>query len=104
MKFRIKMIVDPGDKTVMKATISKVDAKGFESVDKMVLEGETVEVDCNVVAGEYLKVAELLPPMIIEDMATKPATWEDVASALKENAPPPPTTATPKKEESKAHR
>jgi hypothetical protein len=101
MKFKIKMLVEPGNKFVTKGVITKVDAKGVESVDQMILEGEKVEVDCNVAAGEALMVRELPPPMKVEDMATKPATWEDVAEAAKAAQPPPPTTPTPKTEHPK---
>jgi hypothetical protein len=96
MKFKIKMLPDPGDKFIKKAVITKVDAKGVESVDQMVLEGEKVEVDCNVGVDESLRVRELPPPMKVEDMATKPMTWEDVHEKIEASKPPPPTTPEPK--------
>jgi hypothetical protein len=76
------MIPDPGDLSIVKGIITKVDAKGVEHVDQMVLEGETVEAECRIEEGDTLKVTELLPPMKIEDMATKPMTWEDVRDEI----------------------
>jgi hypothetical protein len=82
MKFKIRMMPDRGDLTIVKGIIVKINTKGVELPDQMVLEGETVEVDCQVEVGEVLKVYELLPPVKIEDMATKPVTWEDVRDTI----------------------
>ena len=83
MKFKIRMMVEPGDKTINKAVITRIDEKGVKSLEQMVLEGETVETDVMVDPGCGMLVEELFPPTIYDDeqKAAVKMTWEDVANA-----------------------
>lgn len=96
MQFKIRLVTAPGDKSVERAAIKVVDKDGAFLEGQIVLEGETVEAEVTLSAGQTIEVTELIRPTVydIEQKAAVPMdlTPED---KLKKRVTPP-TTPEPK--------
>jgi hypothetical protein len=64
MKFKIKLIVDPGDMTVSRAQVRVADKDGAFLDGQVILEGEKIETDVMLMEGQTIEVTELMRPVV----------------------------------------
>lgn len=96
MKFHVKLVVTPGDTQVDRAEITMVDQYGQEDTQKVILEGEKVDVDIMLGAGAKIVIKELERP-VVYNPETHAAEYLDLTPKDPLTTPkPPPTEAAPK--------
>jgi len=90
MQFKIRLVTKPGDQSIARAGVTKVNTQGVESLDQIVLEGETVETDVTLMEGEKVVIAALPQPMV-EDKEQRAAVPMDLTpkDPLAKRAEPP---------------
>lgn len=98
MKFKIRLVTTPGDKTVNRAQVRVADATGAFMEGSVILEGETIETEVSLAEGQTIEITELVRP-VVYDTDQKAAVPADLTpdDKLAKRATPP-TEAAPKTE------
>ena len=66
MQFKIKLVPQPGDKSVERAEVVTVSASGGETSPKIILEGEKIDTDVTLLDGQTIHVRALERPLVYD--------------------------------------
>ena len=66
MQFKIKLVTQPGDKSVERAEVVTVSASGGETSPKIILEGEKIDTDVTLLDGQTIHVRALERPLVYD--------------------------------------